>query len=335
MSSWLCHVTIGVRKWDPLAVTPGLGSADPVSEEAAARIAVPRGPFARRCNCTHSRVHCRSCLSLLIASAVLVAACGSDDDTGTEPQPAGAPSPEGNGGGTPTTTAPPSSGARDGYKFAFDPTPRGLACGKPESAAKTAQAASVTFDASTIYVGFEQVGQNQNPLIARFDSGVERWCVRSETGGPDGRAYGLTWRGDSTVYVVYSIVGGGSELDGAAKGTWGDRYGDGGASSKVSYIGVVDATTGALTKGTFVVSKLASKGGKTNSLSPADAVHVLPSGELEFRGKPAFAPLNPDKSPIDCEGSYPQDYRVILSADLATARCASAAGCRPTAPCPE
>jgi hypothetical protein len=94
-----------------------------------------------------------------------------------------------------------------------------------------AGAANLSFGEATIYVGFEQDGQNQNPVFARFDGGAQVYCEHHEQEAPDGRAYGITWDGGPTAYVVYTIVGGGSAFDAKGKGGWLDRYGDGGGSS--------------------------------------------------------------------------------------------------------
>lgn len=195
---------------------------------------------------------------------------------------------------------------------------------------KAAGAASLTIGSTTLVVGYEQIGQNQDPVFVRFDGETKRYCEHHERETPDGRAYGVTWNGGKTAFVVYSIVGGGSAFDAKAKGSWQDRYGDGGASSKVSYVGEVETDFGTLVRGTFVLAK--KKDGKTNSHAPADAPIVLSSGDLEFQGESAFQPMNPDKSIMTCT-DYPFSTRYVFSADLKTLRCASSTNCTSATPC--
>jgi len=190
---------------------------------------------------------------------------------------------------------------------------------------------SLAIGNARLFVGFEQVGQNQNPILARFDGGAPTYCVKHETEGPDGRALGVTWDGGAVAYVVYTIVGGGSAFDAKAKGQWLDRYGDGGGSSKVSVIGAVDAKTGALSYATFVIAK--KQDGKTNTHAPADAITVTPQATLEFRGSSAFQPMNPDRSIMECT-NYPFDTRYVFSADLKTLVCSSSTNCTSKVPCP-
>lgn len=98
--------------------------------------------------------------------------------------------------------------------------------------------AKVTLGDTTLFVGFEQTGaDNQDPLIARYDGDRRVYCVHHENDGPDGRAVGLTWSGGEYTYVVYTIVGGGSDLEG--KQGWLGAYAPGalrGGGPKVSYV---------------------------------------------------------------------------------------------------
>ena len=185
-------------------------------------------------------------------------------------------------------------------------------------------------DSSALYVGFQQQGQNQNPVFARFDGGSLRYCEHHEEEAPDGRAYGVTWDGGATAFVVYTIAGGGSAFDDKARGKWLDHYGDGGGSSKVAYIGEVDTASGDLRAGTFVIAK--KMDGKTNSHKPADAILFLDDGRLELHGDSAFQPMNPDKSLMDCT-DYPFHTKYVFSGDLVTLTCSSSTNCTSNAEC--
>jgi hypothetical protein len=190
---------------------------------------------------------------------------------------------------------------------------------------------TVTFGNSMILAGSEQVGAtDQDPIVARYDSGQQTFCEHSKKGGGvDGRAYGLTWDGGSNLYVVYTIVGGGTLFDTAGQGGWIPTYGVG-AGAKVTVIGLVDTQFGVVQHATYVESHLVKNGQtKTNSLTPTDAVHVLAGGTLEFFGSPAWCTLNPDLS-LMCDptssADYPKDYVAQFTPDLTTELCASAMG---------
>ena len=138
-----------------------------------------------------------------------------------------------------------------------------------------------------------------------------RNCHERES--PDGRTYGLTWDGGPIAYVVYTI-------------------GDGGGSSKVSFIGEVETQFGTLTRGGFVIAR--KMDGKTNTHGPADAITVLDDGRLEFHGESAFQPMNPDRSIMDCS-DYPFFSKYVFSADLKALECSSCTNCVSAVPCPE
>lgn len=270
--------------------------------------------------------------ALALAVAGLCACTDAESTNGDVTTEPGASSASAGDDGS-TEDAPPGTGElAPGWQKAFDPEPVGLDCAMSAAEMAAAGAASLTFGEATIYVGFVQVGQNQDPVFARFDGGAQTYCEHHETESPDGRAYGLTWDGGPTAYVVSTIVGGGSAFDAKGQGGWLDRYGDGGGSSSVSFIGEVDAALGTLTRGTFVIAK--KMDGKTNTHNPADAITVLESGELEFHGESAFQPMNPDRSIMQCS-DYPFYSKYVFSADLATLTCSSSTNCVSAVPCPE
>jgi hypothetical protein len=223
---------------------------------------------------------------------------------------------------------PPSA---SGWQKAFAKDSVSIDCTLTEAALDAKKATVVTVGTSRVFVGYEQSGQNQNPVVARFDAGAKRYCEHHESEAPDGRAYGVTWDGGKTAYVVYTIVGGGSAFDAKSKGKWLEAYGNGGASSKVSVIGAVDADLGSLSYSTFVVAK--KQDGSTNSLTPTDAVTVRPDANLELRGSSAFQPMNPDKSLMQCT-AYPFDVRYVFAPSLATLVCSSSTNCTSSTPCP-
>ena len=280
--------------------------------------------------------------------ALLVSCAGCGDD-GTSGASAGSPdtssgaaagsggssssSSSSGGGAMGASGAEPASGASNGFSWAFAAAAVGFDCNESSAALLAKKVTHVTVGGSTVFVGMQQISANdQDPVVARFDpSGAKVFCEHSKKGGGiDGRAYGVTWDGKDSLYVVYTIVGGGTLFDAAAKGGWLSSYGDGGGSSKVTVVGALDAATGVVKRATFVPSRLVKNGQtKTNTLTPADAVHVLADGSLELLGNAAYCTLNPDRSSM-CDPAksddYPKAYRARFTADLSTMTCASATG---------
>lgn len=266
---------------------------------------------------------------------MMLAGCGGGGDTpptGTEDGGAGGGQ---SMGGEPRAPGVPTGPGDGTFQKAFREGGVGVTCEMTYDEMVASGAPSITSGATTIFVGFQQYGANQDPVFFRFDDKKKVYCEHHEKEPPDGRALGLTWDGGPTAWVVYTIVGGGSAFDGLAKGGWVNRYGDGGGSSKVAVIGEVETQFGTVRRMTFVPAKRAD-GTKTNTLNPADALTVLTDGTLEFQGSAAYAPLNPDRTPM-CVGSaeYPAaldgakgpSYVARFSADLTSVLCASTASC--------
>lgn len=232
-------------------------------------------------------------------------------------------------GGDATGTLPDAPAGAAGWKSGFAAEAVGLRCAM--SRADMAKAASVTVGDATIFVGYEQASStNQNPLVARFEGDKQTFCVSHEKEPPDGRALGITWDGGPIAYVVFTVVGGGTALDAAAKSGWLTSYGAGGGS-KVTFLGRIDAASGALQTGTFVIAK--KKDGKTNSHSPTSAPIRLDDGRIELRGSSAFQPMNPDRSLMTC-ADYPFDTRYVFRAELDVLDCSSSTNCVGSKPCP-
>lgn len=219
-----------------------------------------------------------------------------------------------------------------GIMSAFRSSPAAINCGQTIAQLRQANAAEVTVGNTSLFVGYVQAsGTNQNPIVIRFDNGAQTFCRQHETQAPDGRAYGLSWNGGDKLYVVYTVVGGGTDLDAAGQGGWLSSYGNGGGPA-VSFLGRVDPVSGQLLGGTFVSALLAS--GKINTLTPNAAPDILSDGSIVFHGSSAFSPRNPDRTAMaNC--AYPMDdYRAIFSSDLSMMSCASIKNCMALKPCP-
>lgn len=265
--------------------------------------------------------------------AVCLSACasaGGDESSDTEGQNDGS---DDNGDEGSTGSAPPPGPSADGWKQDYVDGSVRLSCDQSRDEMMSSGAASLAFGDTEIYVGYEQVGDNQNPIVARFDSGASVWCAKHETEGPDGRALGITWDGGEDAYVVYTIVGGGSALDQAPG--WLPSYAPGsisGGGPKVSFVGRVKTADGALDAGTFVIAVKSDN--KVNSHGPRGPLTVREDGTVEFQGASAHKPIDADgANSMDCT-DYPFDSRYIFSSDLSELVCADCTNCNASNPCP-
>lgn len=170
------------------------------------------------------------------------------------------------------------------------------------------------------------MGDNQNPVLARVQDGTVTHGERHETEGPDGRIVGLGWDGSAHLYVVYTIVGGGSGLEG--RDGWLSAYAPGAISRggpKVSALGRVSSADAVLGSATFVIAVKSDN--KVNGHTPAGTVALTDAGDVVFFGSSAHKPIDADgRSPMDCT-DYPFDTEYHFSPDLSELRCASSSNC--------
>ncbi len=269
-----------------------------------------------------------------------LAGCGDDGDGGSQGATGGGGGAGGTGGGAGQTGASGGGGAggsggavpADGWQSAYAEGGVGVNCTQTADEMAALGAPALTFGDTTVFVGFEQDGQNQNPVFARFDAGTKVYCEHHEKEGPDGRALGITWNGGEFAYVVYTIVGGGSALEG--KGGWVPSYAPGaisGGGPKVSYVGMVEMAYGTLTSGSFIIAVKSDN--KVNSHGPRGAVTVLEDGTVEFLGASAHKPIDEGWVAMDCT-DYPFDSRYRLSPNLDGLVCADCSNCVSKKPCP-
>lgn len=278
-------------------------------------------------------------LCAVVCCLGMVAACGGSDDGGGSSDNTG-----GGAGGGGATGGSGGSGAggggskpspgksADGWQSAYEKGSVGSNCDASADELLSSGMPSLTVGDTTLLVGYHQKGNNQNPIVARVDAGETVYCTYHETEGPDGRAESITWDGGDVAYVTYTIVGGGSSLEG--KGGWLSSYAPGaisGGGPKVSVVGRVDVPTGALDTSTFIIAVKSDN--KVNSHGPAGPVTMLEDGNVEFLGGSAHKPIDADgKSAMDCT-DYPFDSRYIFSPDLKTLVCAECTNCTSQKPC--
>ena len=144
-----------------------------------------------------------------------------------------------------TGEAPPPGPGAEGWQSAYADGGVAFACDADEQSLIDAGVPALSFGEASIYVGYEQDGNNQNPLFARYDGGAQLYCQRHEGEPPDARALGLSWDGGDYAYVTYTVDGGGSSLEG--KGGWLSSYAPGsisGGGPKVSVVGRVTTSDG-------------------------------------------------------------------------------------------
>jgi hypothetical protein len=215
------------------------------------------------------------------AEAGPIAACGSG---ATPTGGAGGAGTGGAGVGGGATLEP--GAAAPGWERAYADGSVGIACSMSLDEMLAAGAPSIRFGDTTLVMGFEHVsGNEQDPVVARFDAGAHTYCTYHEAGGPDGRAHGLTWDGGAHAYVVFTVVGGGSGIETATQNGWLPSYGSGGGP-KVSVLTRLVTATGEFDAGTFVIAK--KKDGKTNTHDPTAAPTKLAVGGVELLGESAF-----------------------------------------------
>jgi hypothetical protein len=192
---------------------------------------------------------------------------------------------------------------------------------------------SVTVGNRSIYIGYEQVSNNnQNPVMVSFTNGNQDWVVNSELEetGSDTRGYGLLWDGGDNLYAVFSTdgtQGSTNEEDFREFATdgWLTSYGQGGGA-KVAIIAKIDPNTGIPTDATFLYAKRSN--GKSNTMTVTD-LSLNSNGNVVVQAASYFSPLQVDKTRMENNGpdtSSPFDYTIEFTPDLSSAVRAEAPG---------
>jgi hypothetical protein len=186
----------------------------------------------------------------------------------------------------------------------------------------------VKFGRRSIYIGYQQVsGNNKNPIMARFDKGVQAWCRTDfETSGDDGEGYGILWNGRKLLYAVFSATGTQGSVENdyrrfTSEG-WLTSYGSGGGP-RVTILSKINAQNGAPVAGTFVTALLSS--GKTNTLNAVDLRYKRK--KIVLKANSYYSPRKPDKSAFSCEGSSPFASVFHFNKKLTSLISAKADGC--------
>jgi hypothetical protein len=178
-----------------------------------------------------------------------------------------------------------------------------------------------------VYIGYRQLSNNKDPIVAKFTGGVQAWCrTDHETTGDDGTGYGLLWE-NNLLFGVFTSTGTqtGNDFRRFASQGWMTSYGQGGGP-KITVIAQLDPANGDVLRATFVSARLSS--GNSNSLVATDL--ALTSNSLILYAQSYFSPRNRDRSAMTCSGSSPFNQTLIFSLDLSTALKSSADRCTPT-----
>lgn len=194
------------------------------------------------------------------------------------------------------------------------------------------EAPKARHEEASLVGGYEQQGNNQNPVLYRIDAGSISYRIRHETQPPDGRLLDLAWDGGPYAYGLFVIDGGGTDLEG--KPAWLSSYAPGaisGGGPQVSVVGKIRVNTGALERATFVLSVLSS--GRVNTHRPRQPLQILPNGDLAFFGTSAHKPIDAGgMTSMECTNDpFETEYR--FDPDLTELRCASATNCTSSLPC--
>lgn len=219
------------------------------------------------------------------------------------------------------------------FTLQLEAEPTRFTCDTPEATLIEAGVPRVASGSTAIYIGYQQIsGANQDPIIARFDSGIRTWCRTDyETSRVSHQGYLLAWDGGNRLYAVFSTEGSQAFNQDFSRFTvdgWLEEYGPGNARAAV--IARIDPVTGDITNATYHSAVLTN--GNTNSLTVTD-IQVLASGNVVVRADADSFPREVNGSRMVCTGR-PYRYTVEFNADLTVALGAVSTGCSSVSPLP-
>ena len=207
-----------------------------------------------------------------------------------------------------------------------------FSCSDSEAAVAASGAPHVAAGSGAVYVGAQQVGDdNQDPRVVRFEGGEQVWCRDDlETSGDDGRAYGVLWSGER-LYVAVSAVGTQGEPSGDLRrytgSGWLTSYTDaspgGGGGAKASALVQLDPSTGEVVAGTWLTA--VTEAGTTNSLVITSL--AIADGNVLIDTDSWYSPRGTDRQPLSCSGSSPFPTRYAFTPDLTAVVDVRSRGC--------
>mmetsp|Transcript_20823 Transcript_20823/g.35663 ORF Transcript_20823/g.35663 Transcript_20823/m.35663 type:complete len:408 (-) Transcript_20823:50-1273(-) len=170
------------------------------------------------------------------------------------------------------------------------------------------------------HVGFDQVSSNdQDACVAKYNINTEQfeYCDCSyDTTPPDTKGYGILWEVESdTIYVAFSQDGGSNEPESFTRftsGGWFNSYGQGGGPS-VALLLSIDGSDGSPNTGTYIRATLSNGNANTVSITELSPINVEGDNyDIIVKAFSAFAPVNVDKSRMDCENPSGFDWDLIF-----------------------
>ncbi|MGJ5634262.1 hypothetical protein [Nostoc sp. CALU 1950] len=203
-----------------------------------------------------------------------------------------------------------------------------FSCNDSEATIKGKNGARVLNGKTSIYIGYQQLSNNKNPITIRFNNGIKAWCRTDyETTRDDGTGYGLYWNGSDVLYGVYSSTGSqtGNDFRRFASMRWLPSYGSGGGP-KVAVIARINPANGDVSYATFLSAKKADNG-QTNSLVVNNLSWNSTNSTLTVQAKSWWTPRRANTNSMSCSGSSPYQYTAIFTGDLRKVNWASANTC--------
>ncbi|MHC0061893.1 hypothetical protein ACWATR_03075 [Nostoc sp. UIC 10890] len=203
-----------------------------------------------------------------------------------------------------------------------------FSCNDSEATIKGKNGPRVFNGNTSIYIGYQQLSNNKNPITIRFNNGIKAWCRTDyETTRDDGTGYGLYWNGSNVLYGVYSSTGSqsGNDFRRFAIGRWLPSYGSGGGP-KVAVIARINPANGDVSDATFLSARKADNG-QTNSLVVNNLSWNSINSTLTVQAKSWWTPRRANTNSMSCSGSSPYQYTAIFTGDLRKMNSASANTC--------
>lgn len=178
-----------------------------------------------------------------------------------------------------------------------------------------------------VKLGTLQVSKNnQNPIVAFFQSGKQVFCRKDIDASPvDARAIAAT-ADKEHLYIAFSTDGGANNpiaFTRFTKSGWQKSYGKGGGA-KVIVLLKIRKADGEIVAGTYLTAR--KDDGKTNSIVVKKLAYE--NNSVQIQADSWYSPLRIDQSPYSCSGKSPYFYTIQLSPDLTTAMSTNAPQCK-------
>jgi len=182
----------------------------------------------------------------------------------------------------------------------------------------SSQATRIQVGNDYYFIGYRQVSPlNKDPILVKFTNGLQQWCRSDyETTNDDGSGYGLLFTKLGHLYATFTSTGTqpGNNFGRFARNGWFNSYGFGGGP-KISIVAKISPLNGNVELATFI--RASSSSGRANSVVVSSIkTSSVNSGILCVKLDSWFSPVQVDKRAMNCTGSSPFDWRVVLDVGL-------------------